>query len=449
MPQKVVWKPNLGTQSLFLSCPLSEIAYFGTRACGKTDAVLFKFAKNVGRGFGSDYRGLILRRTYPELRDLVSRSKKWFSQIFPTARFNGSDHSWTFETGEILYFSYFQSLDDYWQYQGHEYSFICWEEICNWPTLEGYHLLKSSNRASSQNVPLNYLCTGNTWGSGRTEVKNYWIDPVGTWGVPIKDKTSGHFRVALQGNLIENIPFMTQQEGIEYRKKLLSLPNKELVRSWVNCDWDIDIGSFFADVWFHKEFVVKPFKVDPINFRIYRAFDWGFASPFYVGWFAETLNPITINGVTYDRKTIFLIREWTDTKIPNIEIGRGIAEREKQFKMPVLKGPADNQIWESRGGKSNIADGLRQGAGKDLFVRSDKARISGWQEMINRLVTKKFFVSEYCPVFIRDIESAQRDPKNLDDIDAVNDHSLDTTRYMLMNKRINWKMVSTENLLIY
>ena len=75
---EIAWLPNLGSQMLFLSCPHHEVFYGGTRYVGKTDCLLMDFYQEVGKGYGSDWRGIIFRRTYKQLHDLIIKSKKWY-----------------------------------------------------------------------------------------------------------------------------------------------------------------------------------------------------------------------------------------------------------------------------------------------------------------------------------------------------------------------------------
>ncbi|OLA92230.1 MAG: hypothetical protein BHW61_01045 [Sutterella sp. 63_29] len=115
----VVWQPLPGSQRTFLSCPYYEVLLEGNRGGGKTDALLMCFAQMVGRGFGREWRGVIFRQTYPELGDIINKSQKWFTQIFPGAKYNVSAHKWTFETGEELLFRFGKEEADYWSYHGH------------------------------------------------------------------------------------------------------------------------------------------------------------------------------------------------------------------------------------------------------------------------------------------------------------------------------------------
>ncbi len=79
---KVIWQPHPGSQELFLSSPIYETLYEGTRGPGKTDALLMDFAQFVGRGYQTEWKGILFRREYKEFDDIVEKSRKWFPRIF-------------------------------------------------------------------------------------------------------------------------------------------------------------------------------------------------------------------------------------------------------------------------------------------------------------------------------------------------------------------------------
>lgn len=117
----VVWKPNPGGQERALTCPAFEALFHGPRGSGKSDVLLMDFASNVGKGYGADYRGLIVREATTELKDIIAKSMKYFPQLFPGAKFNGTTKVWTFPDGEYLWFNYAKMPSDYSQYHGAEF----------------------------------------------------------------------------------------------------------------------------------------------------------------------------------------------------------------------------------------------------------------------------------------------------------------------------------------
>lgn len=442
----IVWKPNPGSQSLFLSCPFHQAFYTGTRAVGKTDALIMDFFQDVGKGYGSDWVGILFRRTYKQLSDLVIKSKKWFRMACPKADFNKSDYTWVFPDGELLMLRYFWDRNDYDNYHGHSYAWIGWEELLNWSDLDCYQSMMSCNRATGVGVPTRVRSTGNPWGIGRSAVKNYFVDPA-PWGTVINEK--GHKRVTIFGNMLENIPFMKMDP--KYRSRLLALPDKELIKAWVYGRWDVNVGGFFSDVWSPQKNVIPLSKtfIPPRHWYCFRSFDWGSGSPFSVGWWTESDGTTAPNGITYPRGALIRFAEWygndkhainpnTGLRLLNKKIGEGIIEREKKWpSLKIRKGPADNQIFEERGG-----DSIAKQMSYDLFVQSDKTRIAGWQQLRGRFEGEVpedgslLYVMETCSDFIRTVPFLVRDDKNTDDIaDNQEDHIADETRYACMFRK--------------
>jgi len=329
---------------------------------------------------------------------------------------------------------------------GNSYSWIGWEELLNWPDMDCYQSMISCNRATGMGIPIRIRSTGNPWGIGRSAVKNYFIDPA-PWGTVINDK--GHKRVSIFGNMLENIPFMNMDP--EYRSRLLALPDKELVKAWVYGRWDVNVGGFFSDVWNSSKNVIPLSKcfIPPRHWFCFRSFDWGSGSPFSVGWWTESDGTPAPNGVTYPRGTLIRFSEWygndkkainpnTGLRLLNKKIGEGIIEREKKWSsLNIRKGPADNQIWEERGG-----DSIAKQMGYDLFVQSDKSRIPGWQQLRGRFEGEEesqgplLYVLATCTDFIRTVPFLVRDDKNPDDIaNSQEDHIADEVRYACMFRK--------------
>ncbi len=130
-PVQATWAPQEGSQRAFLECQAFECLYEGTRGPGKTDTVIMDFAQHCGpdrrtdksqpqwSGWGAEWRGILFRQTFPQLSDVIVKTKKWFPLLFPEAKYNESTHTWVWPTGETLRFAYGAREADYWNYHGH------------------------------------------------------------------------------------------------------------------------------------------------------------------------------------------------------------------------------------------------------------------------------------------------------------------------------------------
>src|SRR6185437_8471143 len=104
--------------------------------------------------------------------------------------------------GEELLLRHMKGPDDYWNYHGHEYPWIGWEELTNWPTSECYESMFACSRSSYDGMPRKYRATCNPYGRGHAWVKARFVDPAPA-GVVIRE-TGKPERVRIHGQLTEN-----------------------------------------------------------------------------------------------------------------------------------------------------------------------------------------------------------------------------------------------------
>jgi hypothetical protein len=82
-----VWMPLPGSQYTFLECPIFEALYEGTRGPGKTLTLIMDFAKEVGKGHGKAWRGVLFRQKLGDLDDVVMKIEEWMYRLYPGFRF--------------------------------------------------------------------------------------------------------------------------------------------------------------------------------------------------------------------------------------------------------------------------------------------------------------------------------------------------------------------------
>ncbi len=81
--QDIIFKPNSGPQTEFLAASEREVFYGGARGGGKSYAMLVDPLRYCSY---ANHRALLVRRTMPELRDLIQKSQLLYGKAFPNAK---------------------------------------------------------------------------------------------------------------------------------------------------------------------------------------------------------------------------------------------------------------------------------------------------------------------------------------------------------------------------
>ena len=96
----VIFKPNEGPQTEFLSAPEQDVLYGGAAGGGKSFALL---ADPLRYCHNPNHRGLLLRRTLDELTELIDKSKQLYPKAFPGAHFRESKSTWHFPSATMWF----------------------------------------------------------------------------------------------------------------------------------------------------------------------------------------------------------------------------------------------------------------------------------------------------------------------------------------------------------
>lgn len=92
--------------------------------------------------YGEHWKGVLIRRTYPELDEIIDRSRQIFRDAYPDAEYKVGTHQWIFKNGATLKLRHLENEADADHYQGQQYTWIGWDELTSWPDLKAYHKLK-------------------------------------------------------------------------------------------------------------------------------------------------------------------------------------------------------------------------------------------------------------------------------------------------------------------
>jgi len=448
-----------GPQSRLISCPCDDIGYGGARGGGKSYGVLLDWIAHQDK-YGQGAIGILFRKSYPELEDIILKSK----ELFPGtgASFNDQKKTWTFPNGATLKLRFLLHDKDADLYQGHEYNWMAFDELGNWAKSAPLDKLKACLR-SGTGVKSRLICTFNPGGVGHNWVKKRYIDPVGPGEINYLD--DGTTRVFIPALLTDNKLLMKNDPGYIARLRQAAGEAEWLLKAWLEGDWDIVAGGALDDLWDRKIHILKQFDI-PKSWKVDRGFDWGSANPFSVLWFAESDGTeCRIEGKTrsFPPGSVIVCREWYGAKgdteeglnLDAAEIAKGIVEREKKFNFDTRPGPADNSINDVSNGNC-IADDMR-GEGV-RWTKSDKgpgSRKSGLNKIRTMLKESKrphpekcgLWIMSNCTKLISHLPVLARDDKDIEDIDTTqDDHDYDVLRYRLNQKKINYNGPKTTGL---
>ena len=138
--QNVVFEPNEGPQTEFLAAGETDVLYGGAAGGGKSYAMLVDPLRYCHR---AAHRALILRRSMPELRELIDKSRELYPKAFPGSKFREVEKLWNFPSGAKVEFGFLERDADVYRYQGQAYSWIGFDEITHLPTEFGWNYLAS------------------------------------------------------------------------------------------------------------------------------------------------------------------------------------------------------------------------------------------------------------------------------------------------------------------
>ena len=425
--QEVVFKTNTGPQTDFLASAEREVFYGGARGGGKSYAMLVDPLRYCDK---THHRALLLRRTMPELRDLITHSQRLYNRAFPGAKWREQEKEWRFPSGAKIEFGYAENMTDALRYQGQSYTWIGIDELPQYPSPDIYNFLRSSLRSVDPEIPVFMRSTGNPGNIGSQWVREMFVNPAEpnkTFNLEISTPT-GTKRITrrfIPAKLQDN-PYLMQTD--DYYAMLASLPEIQR-KQFLDGDWDAFEDSAFPE--FNKNtHVVDPFEI-PKGWQRFRSADWGYSSPACVLWFA----------IDYDNN-LWIYRELYTKKITADVFARKVLELEKGEY--IRYGVLDASTWAKRGdiGPSIAETMVQQGCRWRPSDRTPKSRISGKLEIHKRLKPSEnekkepgLRIFSSCRNLIRTLPILPLDESNPEDINTdVEDHAYDALRYGCMSR---------------
>ena len=218
--ENVIFRPNDGPQTEFLAAPETDVLYGGAAGGGKSYAMLVDPLRYAHR---AAHRALILRRSMPELRELIDKSRELYPRAFPGSKFREVEKIWNFPSGAKIEFGFLERDADVYRYQGQAYSWIGFDEITHLATEFSWNYLASRLRTTDSEITPYMRCTANPGGVGSSWVKKRYVNP----SVPNESFTGddGLTRKFIPARLADN-PFLAEDGRYELSLIHISEPTR-------------------------------------------------------------------------------------------------------------------------------------------------------------------------------------------------------------------------------
>jgi hypothetical protein len=332
-----------------------------------------------------------------------------------------------------------ESHADYTKYQGRSFTLLLIDEAGQFPDASLLDIVRSNLRGP-KDMPIRMVIAANPGGAGHYWLAHRFVFRAGPWCVFDEPKSKRQWVYApstFSGN-----QFIDREQ---YRDQLESScpDDPELLRAWVEGDWAVNRGAYFASCLDEKRNAIDPWREIPDDWETFLAHDFGSSAPSATYVFAVSPG-CELDGVWYPRNSLAVVDELVTCKPGNYNAGLG-------WTVPVLsdaikdmcrkwdihpQGVADDAIFAKTGhGAGSIADEFAL-AGVRFRPAKKADRITGWNRM-RRLLSHAgepdrpgLYVSRACSYFCKTVPMLPRDPKRIEDVDSTGpDHGADAVRY--------------------
>jgi len=436
MEKRILWSPQPGPQAALISCPAREVLFGGARGGGKTDGSIGKSAIRQKR-LGKRFNKVIFRQEMPQADDMIERALEIFRPL--GASFNKVQSQFTFPDGGRLRFRPLENVHDAQKYQGQNLTDVDIDEAGNYPQPDPIDKLWGALRGADVKMTL----MANPGGPGATWIKERFEIDTNPRGMKILNHSlpngAIHTRCFIPSKVTDNRALLAKDP--DYVNRLYLVGSKELVRAWLEGDWNAIDGAFF-DCWSPK-LVISPFAI-PDDWHCFRSFDWGSAAPFSCGFWAVAGDDVQRPEGIIPRGALIRFQEWYGASAPNKglkltieEVASGIKKMSGSRRFAGCV--ADPAIFAEDGGPSRAEIFRNNGV---YFKPADNKRIGrngmmgGWDEVRQRMIGNDrpmIYCFTTCRDSIRTLPMLPHDQNRPEDIDTNSeDHAADEWRYACM-----------------
>ena len=160
------WIAHPGAQEEFLTRSEYEVLFGGSAGPGKTDCLIAAMTRDIKY---PDYHALILRRTFPQLGEIIDRCHEHYPKMGAT--YTVGDKRWKFPSGAKIDLGHMQHENDKYNYQGKEYHRVGFDELTQFTESQYTYIANSRVRTTNPDITPQVLYTTNPGGIGHNRGK--------------------------------------------------------------------------------------------------------------------------------------------------------------------------------------------------------------------------------------------------------------------------------------
>lgn len=414
----------------FHSCRAINVLFGGARGGAKSHTLRWDIHKRCLAV--QNYRAILFRRTFTELRDNHIDKLRLEIQGGLPAEYKESDKLLVYHgTGATLRLAHCENVGDEDKYLSSEYDDVNLDELATFTRQQAVGIMGSA-RSVKPGITAMFRSSSNPGGAHTLWCADWFMDHHVT---PEDDPYYDPADWAFVPSLLYDNPWLMDPDGTfkTYEKRLGPL-SPERRRQLLEGDWSAVGGQFFPEFSRTSHVANLDSLITPET-SWERCLDWGYNAKGYCAWIA-----CLPDGRFYVREEY----PFTQTIAHEVaqEIGRRSKHLAQQFggdALHVRKTTADPSMWNHTGhtGESLSETFSRGGV---WLQRGDNQRELGWQRL------RHFFAKApdglpwlvfhpSCTYALRSIPSLVSDKAKPDDVDTTgDDHAGDAIRYFCMSR---------------